>query len=89
MERTSSYKFTITSKSDSRLAELRTQIKESNKSKPAGKKEYVKCQARLGKNNPYASLYAKGGPLYRWILSIKPEHAARFDVYVYQRYEWN
>jgi len=45
----------------------------------------VRVRGRLGKNSPYAYLYKRGGPLHRWTSQdIRPEHASRFDVYVYE-----
>lgn len=43
----------------------------------------VKVRGRLGKNNPSAELYRRGGPLHRFSAQeIRPEHATRFDIYV-------
>jgi hypothetical protein len=42
----------------------------------------LRIRARLGKDNPNKSLYAKGGPLKRRSSQdIKPEHGTRFDAY--------
>lgn len=44
----------------------------------------VRVRGRLGKHNIHSHLYRKGGPLYRpFSQTIRPEHATRFDVYVY------
>ena len=49
------------------------------------KRQRVRVRGRLGKNSPFAHLYKKGGPLHRWSSQdIRPEHAARFDVYVHE-----
>lgn len=43
---------------------------------------------RLGRHNPNAHLYAKGGPLHRWSgQTIKREHGQRFDVYVHMKFK--
>lgn len=67
-----------------RLKQLRNQIKYDNSK--SNTKQYVKLQHRLGKDNPNAHLYRRGGPYYSYILSIAKEHAAYSDVYVYNRY---
>lgn len=46
----------------------------------------VVLRGRLGKNNPNALLYRRGGKLYRWSsITIRPEHASHFDIYIYKR----
>lgn len=50
------------------------------------KRASIRVRGRLGKDNPNAKLYRRGGPLYRWTSQdIKPEHAARVDIYVNER----
>ena len=45
----------------------------------------VVLKGRLGKNSPHAHLYRRGGAHYQWCAqTIRPEHAARFDVYVHE-----
>ena len=54
---------------------------------PANKYRVV-LKGRLGKDNPHAHLYRKGGPRH-WAIksgSVSLEHAGRFDVYVYRKY---
>ena len=46
----------------------------------------VRVRGRLGKDNPHAKLYRRGGPLHRYSSQdIRPEHAAHFDVYMHKR----
>jgi len=50
------------------------------------KRVFMRIRPRLGKNNPNAKLYRRGGVHYRSsALDIKPEHGTRFDVYVGER----
>lgn len=43
----------------------------------------IRIRGRLGENNPYRHLYARGGELYRWCAQdIKLEHSTRVDVYL-------
>lgn len=45
----------------------------------------VVIKGRLGKNSPHAQLYRRGGAHYRYSAqTIRPEHSARFDVYVHE-----
>jgi hypothetical protein len=47
----------------------------------------VSVKGRLGKDNPSAHHYHRGGRHWRWSsIDIRPEHSTRFDVYVYRRY---
>lgn len=99
MNRSSSYKFTVESLNDPRIAQLRTAIKVENAVArlvghvvgdrvefPKFRKQ-VCVRPRLGKGNPFAPLYRRGGPLYRWTSqNIRPEHGTRFDVYVHNVY---
>lgn len=51
------------------------------------KRRRIVCKGRLGKNNPYAPLYRKGGIHWRpAAMNIRPEHATRFDVYAVDRW---
>ena len=48
----------------------------------------LRVRPRLGRNSPFKHLYAKHGPLWRpSSQDIKREHGARFDLYVYRRYD--
>ena len=43
---------------------------------------YIRIRGRLGRNNPYAYLYRRGGKLYRSSSQdIRVEHAQSIDVY--------
>ncbi len=40
-------------------------------------------RGRLGKGNPHAVHYQRGGCYWRWSsITIKPEHSTRFDLYI-------
>lgn len=44
------------------------------------------ARGRLGKNNPNAHLYRRGGPLFTYTSQvIKTEHATRLDLYLQRR----
>jgi hypothetical protein len=44
-------------------------------------------KGRLGKNNPNARHYRRGGKYWHYSsIDIRSEHATRFDIYVYRRY---
>lgn len=44
--------------------------------------KYIRIRGRLGRNNPYAYLYRRGGKLYRSSSQdIRVEHAQSIDVY--------
>lgn len=48
-------------------------------------RQRVVVRGRLGKDNPYAPLYRKGGKHWRFSsMTIRPEHATRFDVYIHE-----
>lgn len=99
-QRTSSYRFTIQSLDDPRLAELRKEVAARNKFVPWSEPqqvswrdfpvitrmtEEVKVQARLGKENPKREKYRlKSGILHTQVVRL--EDGAYFDVYVHQRY---
>jgi hypothetical protein len=88
MSRSSNYKFTTTSFTDSRIANLRAQVSDLNilrRLRGADFRLRVTIHGRLGRDNPNAHLYAQGGPLHRWSSQrIRPEHSTRFDVYVHE-----
>jgi len=77
-ERTSAYRFTHKpgdAKSEKKLADLK---------KNKAPHERILLKGRLGKNNPHASKYQKGGEHYRPShRDVKKEHAGHFDVYVH------
>ena len=96
--RTPSYQFTTTDLSDSKIALLKGKAKllgleekaqeivaeAMGEPKLESKRFRVVIRPRLGKNSPYASLYARGGELYRYSSQdIRPEHGERFDVYLH------
>lgn len=48
----------------------------------------VVVRGRLGKDNPSAKEYRRGGRHWRWSsITIRPEHSTRFDLYVCRRYD--
>jgi len=66
------------------LANLRKMVTNLNKDLRNAKMDYqfyVKCQGRLGKNNPNAYKY-RG----RYLYAVKLEDAERMDAYVYRRW---
>lgn len=94
----SNYKFTVTNLNDPLIQDWKTYVKKENlihrlnelDNPPAEtygytthKRHFMRIRARLGKNNPNAKLYRRGGKYYRpSSLDIKLEHGTRFDVYV-------
>jgi hypothetical protein len=103
MERTSSYSFTTESVNDPRIDNLRMLAKVYNataklneiRAVMAGEKlryvtrHQVIVRPRLGKDNPNAPLYRRGGSLHRSSSqTIRPEHGTRFDVYLHPRRVW-
>lgn len=46
---------------------------------------YVKCQGRLGKNNPNAHKYQYGGKYGPFAGSVRLPDATRYDAYLYRR----
>lgn len=47
----------------------------------------VSVKGRLGKNNPNARHYRRGGKHWRYSsIDIRSEHSTHFDLYVYRRY---
>lgn len=84
------YVTTIDLSSDSALREIqliKNVVKIGNKRAAFCESRYfVRVRGRLGKNSPYAHLYAQGGPLHRGCAQdIKLEHSVRADVYVSKR----
>ena len=50
---------------------------------------FVRVRGRLGKDNPNAHLYRRGGPLYRYTSQdIRVEHSERVDVYISIRHSY-
>jgi len=100
MRYSDSYKFTVNSREDQRVKDLRRKcrllnlyerakelVEESNSSYKTRYK--IRVRGRLGQNSPYKSLYAVGGSLYRMSAQdIRPEHSARFDVYMAANRVW-
>jgi hypothetical protein len=81
-----SYRFTISSLDDNRLAELRNKVRVKN-SNSNGVLYRVVLRARLGKNNPNAEYYrarAQMGCINPYQI-IRMAHGSHFDVYVYVR----
>ena len=98
----SDYKFTVTDLNDPAIAEWKLYIKKVNLAwryhevdnpppvnsygEVAKTRKFMRIRARLGKNNPNAKLYHRGGVHYRpSSMDIKLEHGTRFDVYVGER----
>lgn len=47
----------------------------------------VAVKGRLGKNNPNACHYRRGGKHWRYSsIDIRHEHSTHFDLYIYRRY---
>ena len=92
MKRTSSYIGTLSSYDEAKIGAARAEISIRNalsKAKGSDKRWRLRVRPRLGKNSPFKHLYAVGGPLHRCSAQdIKREHGVRFDMYVYQRYDY-
>jgi len=97
--RTLAYRFTVPQVTDNKILEaLRADVKIANaklrvKELVTGKAQprlRVALRGRLGKDNPNAPLYRRGGKLWRYSsLTIRPEHAQHVDVYVHEYYrDW-
>jgi hypothetical protein len=91
--RTSAYRFTSNTADSSYVKALKHEVKIENamrrvKELTTGKKQprlRVVLKGRLGKHNIHAPKYRKGGQFYRFsCVTIRPEHASRFDVYVHE-----
>jgi len=70
------------------LANLRKMVSNLNKDLKRANMDYqfyVKCQGRLGKNNPNYHKYTYGGEYGRHAGSIRLPDAVRYDAYVYRR----
>ena len=104
MKRTDSYVFTATDLNDVNIANVKKAAKLKNSAEKFNElthglrgdvfkykvRHRVLVRARRGKDNPYAHLYRRGGPLHRTVgQTIKKEHGTRFDVYItsYRVYE--
>ena len=86
MKRTRNYITTLNHKSligIERLAAIRDGVNAVNRI--SEKKHYVKCQGRLGPNNPNAPKYQNRG--WNSHSCIRLEDAAYVDVYIYERYQ--
>lgn len=74
----------------SKVALVRATISKVNASLKAGGSKVrwrVSVKGRLGKGNPNAHHYRRGGRHWRWSsICIRPEHSTRFDIYVYRRF---
>ena len=98
MKRTEAYRFTTVKATDSRIEELKVHARllgleqkaiEIKNEYQSGRPSHTKTRyrvvvrARLGFGSPYAELYRRGGPYYRFSSqTIRPEHGSRFDVYL-------
>lgn len=65
-----------------RIQELKDCVKRSNKLATKNEKQRVSVKPRLGKNSPFAHLYAGTNHMPQ---TIKMEHGSRFDVYIHDR----
>ena len=53
------------------------------------KRAVVRVRGRLGKNNPNAHLYRRGGMYHRYVSQdIRLEHAAHVDIYISERIDY-
>ena len=73
-----------------RIQAAREVIRDFNKSLAASgsnKRFRVTVKGRLGKNNPNAHHYRRGGKHFRRSsIDIRAEHSTHFDIYVHRRY---
>jgi hypothetical protein len=94
--RSDSYVCTLSTYDEQKIAAVREMVRQSNLlNRLANKRDRwgnplrhkLKVRARLGRNSPYRSLYAQGGPLHRSSAQdIKREHGAYFDLYLHRSY---
>ena len=90
--RTTSYVGTVTNddRGLDRIEAAREVIRALNKSLATSgshKRYRVTVRGRLGKDNPNAHHYRRGGKHYRYSsIDIRAEHSTHFDVYVQRRY---
>jgi hypothetical protein len=91
--RSAAYRFTSISYSNVIIDALKAEVKIANAKArvielKTGKKQIrqrVVLKGRLGKHNIHAPLYRKGGVHWRFAsITIRPEHATRWDVYVHE-----
>ena len=91
--RSAAYRFTSMSYSNAILDMLKAEVKIANAKARVielvtGKKQIrqrVVLKGRLGKHNIHAPKYRKGGEYHRFAsITIRPEHATRWDVYVHE-----
>jgi hypothetical protein len=95
--------FTVTDRNDPRIADAKLHasfksieqsmqeiIAKIDRQQLRYRKRYrIVVRGRLGKDNPNAHLYRRGGSLYRSSSQdIRPEHATRFDVYLREVRVW-
>jgi hypothetical protein len=89
--RTSSYLGTLTTYSGEYVKGIRDTVRSFNAALKDGgslMRYRLIVRPRLGRNNPYAYLYARGGALHRYTSQdIKREHGQRFDMYLQRRYD--
>ena len=93
LPRTTAYRFTSMSYDNVIVQALRKEIKVANAKArvvelETGVKQIrqrVVLKGRLGKHNVHAPLYRRGGVHWRFAsITIRPEHASRWDVYVHE-----
>lgn len=92
--RTPAYLFTTISFDCSEIMELRRQVRITNLERQIRElrdgvrwpRQTVRVRPRIGKENPNAHHYRRGGKYWRWSsIDIRSEHGAHFDVYVHER----
>ena len=92
-ERTSSYVFTVDLSNPHhklQVDKLKAEVKEWNKNRPKGAHaKRVQLQHRLGKDNPFSTLYTRGGKHWSYVSRVLIRHAGYSDVYIQERYTWN
>jgi hypothetical protein len=91
MTRTGAYVGTFTTYNEEYVKGIRNAVRAFNvnlKADGSTRRYRLTIRPRLGRNNPYAYLYARGGALHRYSSQdIKREHGQRFDMYLQQRYD--
>ena len=91
--RSAAYRFTSVSYSNVILDALKAEVKIANAKARVVEletgikqiRQRVVLKGRLGKHNVHAPLYRRGGVHWRFAsITIRPEHASRWDVYVHE-----
>jgi hypothetical protein len=89
MTRTDSYVCTLSTYDESYIKSVRAMVAFQNaclKLKGSANRYRLVVRPRLGRNNPFRSLYARGGKYHRYTSQdIRREHGSRFDLYLQRR----